>query len=212
MNLQNRITHLSTSGPLTRYCMSSQLCITPLKTKRRWLYIKTQFVPRSKRFHLGYKNQSVYDVSGTGRCLFTDKYKTNKYSEGRTYNCWMLNLLVHHLTSRLYKVKTCQNIKYRELYLCQIYVSAGRTVLTERPADTKPPPYLVRNKLTNHAFIRATKYNFIYQILLTSYTNISCISGWCYEAHNKRTLITQVNLAQIILSVFHILKYIRPYI
>jgi len=27
-------------------------------------------------FHLGYKNQSVYAVSGTGRCLFSDKFKT----------------------------------------------------------------------------------------------------------------------------------------
>jgi len=26
--------------------------------------------------HLGYKNQSVYAVSGTSRCLFSDKYKT----------------------------------------------------------------------------------------------------------------------------------------
>ena len=38
-------------------------------------------------FHLGYKNQSVYAVSGTSRCLFSDKYETQKYSVGRTYNC-----------------------------------------------------------------------------------------------------------------------------
>jgi len=42
-------------------------------------------------FHLGYKNQSVYAVSGTSRCLFSDKYKTYKYSVGRAYSCWMLN-------------------------------------------------------------------------------------------------------------------------
>ena len=42
-------------------------------------------------FHLGYKDQSVYAVSGTSRCLFSDKYKTHKNSVGRTYNCWMLN-------------------------------------------------------------------------------------------------------------------------
>jgi hypothetical protein len=29
--------------------------INPLKTKRGLLYLKTQFVPRSKHFHLGYK-------------------------------------------------------------------------------------------------------------------------------------------------------------
>jgi len=47
--------------------------INPLKTKRRPLSLKTQSVPRCKHFHLGYKNESVYAVSGTIRRLFSDK-------------------------------------------------------------------------------------------------------------------------------------------
>ena len=38
-------------------------------------------------FHPGYKNQSVYAIRGTSRSLFSDKYKTYKYSVGRAYNC-----------------------------------------------------------------------------------------------------------------------------
>ena len=75
------------------YCDNHMECIrtfcelNPLKTKRRLFYLKTHFVPRSKHFQLGYKNQPVYDISGTSRCLFSDKYKTRKYSVGRAYSC-----------------------------------------------------------------------------------------------------------------------------
>ena len=68
-----------------------RMAINPLQTKRSSLYLKTQSVPRCKHFNLGYKNQSVYAVSGTSRCLFSDKYKTHIYSVGRAYSCWMLN-------------------------------------------------------------------------------------------------------------------------
>ena len=40
---------------------------------------------------------------GRNRCFFWEKYKTHKYSVGRKCNYWMLSLLVHHATSRLYK-------------------------------------------------------------------------------------------------------------
>jgi len=53
--------------------------------------LKTERIPSSSRavntFHLGYKNQSVYSVSDTSRCLISDKYKTHKYSVGRAYSC-----------------------------------------------------------------------------------------------------------------------------
>ena len=61
--------------------------MNPLKTKHRPLYLKTQSVSAVNTFHLGYKNQSVYAVSGTSRFLFSNKYKTYKYSVGRAYSC-----------------------------------------------------------------------------------------------------------------------------
>ena len=54
--------------------------VNPLNTERRLLYLKNQFVPRSNTFHLGYKNQSVYAVSGASRCLFSDPHETYKYT------------------------------------------------------------------------------------------------------------------------------------
>ena len=63
----------------------------PLNTKRRLLSLKNSSYRAVNGFHLCYKNQSVYAVSGTSRCLFSDKYKAHKYSVGRTYSCWMLN-------------------------------------------------------------------------------------------------------------------------
>jgi len=63
----------------------NRVAINLLKTKRRLFYLKTQFEPRSKHFQLGYKNQSVCDVSGTSRYLFSDKYKTRKFSVDRAY-------------------------------------------------------------------------------------------------------------------------------
>jgi len=78
-------------GPVVRQTTKWLNCINPLKTKRRLLYLKTQSVCAVNTFHLGYKNQTVYAVSDTSRCLFSDNYNTHKYSVGRAYSCWMLN-------------------------------------------------------------------------------------------------------------------------
>jgi hypothetical protein len=61
--------------------------INYLNTKRRLLYLNSQSVPRSKHFRLGY----ISLWCDTSRWLFSNKYKTHKYSLGRAYNCWMLN-------------------------------------------------------------------------------------------------------------------------
>ena len=53
--------------------------VNPLNMKRRLLYLKTQFVPRSKHFSSRLQ-KPVSLCSGTSRCLFSDKYKTHKYS------------------------------------------------------------------------------------------------------------------------------------
>ena len=68
-----------------------QTCMNPLKMKLRPLYLRPSPYRAVNTFHLGYKNQSVYAVCGTSRCLFSDKYETHKYSVGRAYSCWMLN-------------------------------------------------------------------------------------------------------------------------
>ena len=45
--------------------------LNPLRTKRRAALFKGPVrTALYKTFHLGYKNQSVYAVSGTSRCLF----------------------------------------------------------------------------------------------------------------------------------------------
>jgi hypothetical protein len=102
LNTPAYITHLLKWDMQNFYCVrTAYLAFNPLKTRRRLLYLKTQSVPRCKHFSSRLQNQSVYAVSGTSRCLFSDKYKTHKYSVGRAYSCRMLNLLAHHVKNGL---------------------------------------------------------------------------------------------------------------
>jgi len=66
---------------------SEKPAINPLQTKHRLLDLKTQSIPRCRHFISFIKTKSVYAVSGTSRCFFSDKYKTHKYSVGRAYSC-----------------------------------------------------------------------------------------------------------------------------
>ena len=73
-----------TGNAAIRHCTKDN---NPLKTKPRPLYLKVHSYRAVNTFHLGYINHSVYAVSGTSRCLFSDKYKTHKHSVGRAYSC-----------------------------------------------------------------------------------------------------------------------------
>jgi len=67
-------------------------------------------------------------LSGTSRCLFSDKYKTHKCSVGRAYSCWMLNLVVRHVTSSLYTVNYCSHMfrpQFLAIFRYLVYVCAA---------------------------------------------------------------------------------------
>jgi len=77
-------------------------------------------------FQLGYKNQSIYAVSGTSRCLFSDKYKTHKYSVGRAYSCWVLNWWCITWPVGFKMVNIQQLYGLPTLYLCVLYLSENK--------------------------------------------------------------------------------------
>jgi len=61
--------------------------LNPLKTKRRLLYLKTHFIPRSK--HLSSRLQKPISLWGTSHCLFSDWHKTHStvWSERKIVEC-----------------------------------------------------------------------------------------------------------------------------
>ena len=64
-----------------------------------WWYIHRPL--GCKGLKLCYKNQSIYAVNGTSRCLVSDKYKTHKNSVGAKYR------LAGHVARMGEKMATC---------------------------------------------------------------------------------------------------------
>jgi len=53
-------------------------------------------------FRLVCENKSVNAVLGNNRCVFRDTYKSHNYTAwAKILNCFMLNLMVYKVTSRL---------------------------------------------------------------------------------------------------------------
>jgi hypothetical protein len=73
---------LNSASEVSESCVIFYAEFNPLKMNRRLLYLKTQFVPRSRHFQVGYENQFIMLVDPS-RCLISDKYKTHKYCVNR---------------------------------------------------------------------------------------------------------------------------------
>jgi len=63
-------------GPSSPYTVAIPAGLPGPKTKLNLLYIRNQFVPRSKHFQHGFKNQSFNSISNKSRCLLSERYKT----------------------------------------------------------------------------------------------------------------------------------------
>jgi hypothetical protein len=87
---------------------------------RRLLYV-TLSVPRSKHFHLGYINQSVYGVSGTSRCsfihLFIFRRSFTRYGNSNLYNNTKIKTNKQRATYRIYKyiIYVCSEINRKHI-------------------------------------------------------------------------------------------------
>ena len=73
---------------LNLFFCTKEICCSPFNDEAQTALFKDPSPYRAvNTFVLGYKNQSVYAVIDTSRCLFSDKYRTPKYSVGRAYSC-----------------------------------------------------------------------------------------------------------------------------
>jgi hypothetical protein len=79
--------------------------VNPLKKKRILFYLKIHSYRAVNTFHLVCKNQAFYVTWGIVVACSEINKETHKYSLGRMYGFWLLNLLVHRGTSMLEKFK-----------------------------------------------------------------------------------------------------------
>jgi len=77
-NTVRRFNKCLETGGGTFWTLNVTLCIVIIRCTENFWSTCIKLIPYRavNTLHLGYKNQSFYAVSGTSRCLFSDKYKT----------------------------------------------------------------------------------------------------------------------------------------
>ena len=81
------------------------LQVNPFNTKCKLFYLMTSSCCAPNTFHRGYKKQSVYAIKGKSHCLFWNKYKIHKFTLWIECIIFTFNLLVHQITSRLFRLR-----------------------------------------------------------------------------------------------------------
>ena len=75
-DLKTELQGISEELSLELACSIWKLRLTLYRRSADYIILRASPYRAVNTYHLGYKNQSVYAVSGTSRCLFSDKYKT----------------------------------------------------------------------------------------------------------------------------------------
>jgi hypothetical protein len=89
-----------------------------LLTLYRWsadcFMLKTQFILQSKHFSSWLWKATSWRHIGKKSLFFLREIQNTQIQCGRQYSSWMLNRLMHHLTSRLQEVNLCSRWPHYE--------------------------------------------------------------------------------------------------